>query len=103
MNVVQNALQSHHTGELPFAQTQGMSALETLAEVSRQRLDLNGQNTNLQAGSGGRRLSIASVGQPTGFSADDFLVEDDKRHAFEEATGFDASSKSDLAKLMLRV
>ncbi|KAJ9647753.1 hypothetical protein H2199_001527 [Coniosporium tulheliwenetii] len=83
MSAMQRALQNE--------QTTGMSALETLAEVSRQRLDLNGQNANLHAGGGGRRLSVASVGQPTGFTADDFLVEDDKRHVFADSSGFDPS------------
>lgn len=94
MNAMQRALQNEQTTvDLPFAPRQGMSALETLAEVSRQRLDLNGQNTNLHGGASGRRLSVASVGQPTGFTADDFLVEDDKRHVFADSSGFDPSSK----------
>ncbi|KAK5166788.1 hypothetical protein LTR16_012012, partial [Cryomyces antarcticus] len=56
-----------------------MSALETLAEVSRQHLDLSGKLINAPAnGFNGRRLSAMSDGTHMELNPDDFLVQHEK-------------------------
>ncbi|KAF2496347.1 hypothetical protein BU16DRAFT_509318 [Lophium mytilinum] len=77
-----NQHQGGQTMNLPFAPKQGaMSALETLAEVSRQRLDMTGTRT---PDKGRRQSSPRAVGTQTGNYMDEFIVQDDRP---EEAGG----------------
>ena len=73
------ALAVHHpTPALPFGNKQSMSALEALAEVSRQHLDFNTMRTPQGLGGGARLPS------PNGYSPDDFLVSDDRPNVDED-------------------
>jgi hypothetical protein len=71
-------MQNGPTMNLPFAPTkQGMSALETLAEVSRQHLDLSGKRVQ------GRQATKTPPPQPNnavsqGTLLDEFLIQDDR-------------------------
>lgn len=67
--------QNGQTMNLPFAPKQGMSALETLAEVSRQHLDLSGKRG---PGKSRRKSSPRSNGLQNGALLDEFLVQDDR-------------------------
>ncbi|OCK80616.1 hypothetical protein K432DRAFT_382024 [Lepidopterella palustris CBS 459.81] len=67
--------QNGQTMSLPFAPKQGMSALETLAEVSRQHLDLSDKH----APGGSRSKSSPRMnGMHNGGLLDEFLVQDDR-------------------------
>jgi hypothetical protein len=59
---------------LPFTPKQGMSALETLAEVSRQHLDLSG---NRAPEKGQSKSPPASAAIHNG-GLDEFIVQDDR-------------------------
>ncbi|KAH7130763.1 hypothetical protein B0J11DRAFT_549003 [Dendryphion nanum] len=80
---------------LPFAPSkQGMSALETLAEVSRQQLDLSGAR-----GTGKQRMTPPPQhmhgGNTHGGLLDEFLVQDDRPDGTDSISvsqGFDISS-----------
>ncbi|KAF2182245.1 hypothetical protein K469DRAFT_712861 [Zopfia rhizophila CBS 207.26] len=67
--------QNGQTMNLPFAPKSGMSALETLAEVSRQHLDLSGKRVP-----GRRRKSPAPPNNSVqhGTLMDEFIIQDDR-------------------------
>lgn len=69
------AAQNGQTLELPYAPKQ-LSALETLAEVSRQHLDLSGKR--ISAKNGRRASNRSDLGAQSGALYDEFLVQDDK-------------------------
>lgn len=75
---------------LPFAPKQGMSALETLAEVSRQRLDLSGQ----QGPDKGRSKSPPPQSGLHNGSLDEFLVQDDRPENADLSVMTDRSGES---------
>jgi hypothetical protein len=70
-----NALPGGQTMSLPFAPKQGgMSALETLAEVSRQHLDMSGKRTPKDKRNSSQHPTVIQNGN----YLDEFLVQDDR-------------------------
>ncbi|KAK4996790.1 hypothetical protein LTR60_007801, partial [Cryomyces antarcticus] len=79
VNATTNGTANGQTMVLPYPPNHAMSALETLAEVSRQHLDLSGKLINAPAnGFNGRRLSAMSDGTHMELNPDDFLVQHEK-------------------------
>lgn len=76
---------------LPFAPKQGMSALETLAEVSRQHLDLSGKRG---PGKARRKSSPRSSTAHHGALLDEFLVQDDRPEGVDNVSGSDRHGKA---------
>ncbi|KAF2463133.1 uncharacterized protein BDR25DRAFT_115345 [Lindgomyces ingoldianus] len=72
--------QSQNTMNLPFAPKPQMSALETLAEVSRQHLDLSGKRI---AGKQRRKTPPPSNNGPNFGSLDEFIIHDDRPDTLE--------------------
>ncbi|KAF2842457.1 hypothetical protein M501DRAFT_948964 [Patellaria atrata CBS 101060] len=81
----QNMPNSHN---LPFTPKQGMSALETLAEVSRQQLDLSGKRTRKS----GKRQASQDTSTQNNAILEEFLVQDDR--PFEDGVRPDWAASS---------
>lgn len=80
-NSNQTNAQNGQTYTLPYTANQNMSALETLAEVSRRHLDLTGKGA---AGKGGRRASKQqTVAANHNGAFEEFIVQDDKPSEME--------------------
>jgi hypothetical protein len=90
----QNGASRRQTMDLPFAPKHAMSALDTLAEVSRHHLDMSGKRVPSSDARGPRRRSSGqSVAGQDGFSADDSLAYDDRSGGTEEHRGHEGGGK----------
>lgn len=84
------SLQNDQASNLPFAPKQNISALETLAEVSRRHLEFAGNLNGKVAIPRNRRMAaLEDMGCQAANVLDDFLVSDEK------SSGMDANVTTD--------